>query len=204
MSTHAPQGRAAALDGHAWRAAPLRGLVSGFGRSMRWPRWPRLLQLGRVRAGRPRWIKDFAGFARGRSLPPVGETDHSRRGMRRRIARRSVPPRPRAPVLRRVHELHRQRDRHQGGRACSTRRLYEVVIPPHARKRPRAPVEGTIRDARAHAARNELLAPLITAESPLIGIEPSAIPGFRDEYPDLVPTGTSRSCPRTREARAAH
>jgi Fe-S oxidoreductase len=32
----------------------------------------------------------------------------------------------------------------------------------------------------------ELLSGLVTAESPLIGIEPSAILTFRDEYPDLA------------------
>jgi Fe-S oxidoreductase len=32
-----------------------------------------------------------------------------------------------------------------------------------------------------------MLADVITDDAPLIGIEPSAILGFRDEYPDLVP-----------------
>ncbi|MGC2580353.1 MAG: hypothetical protein WA376_22505, partial [Terrimicrobiaceae bacterium] len=33
----------------------------------------------------------------------------------------------------------------------------------------------------------ELLKDVITSEAPLVGIEPSAILGFRDEVPDLVP-----------------
>jgi len=32
-----------------------------------------------------------------------------------------------------------------------------------------------------------LLKDVVTTDTPLIGIEPSAILGFRDEYPDLVP-----------------
>ena len=35
----------------------------------------------------------------------------------------------------------------------------------------------------------DLLKDVITSESPLIGIEPSAILSFRDEYPDLVGNG---------------
>ena len=38
------------------------------------------------------------------------------------------------------------------------------------------------------ASRNvELLSRVVTADAPLVGIEPSAILSFRDEYPDLVP-----------------
>ncbi len=38
------------------------------------------------------------------------------------------------------------------------------------------------------AIRNvERLAPVVTDAAPLIGLEPSAILGFRDEYPDLMP-----------------
>ena len=33
----------------------------------------------------------------------------------------------------------------------------------------------------------ELLAGIVTEETPLVGIEPSCILSFRDEYPDLVP-----------------
>jgi Fe-S oxidoreductase len=41
---------------------------------------------------------------------------------------------------------------------------------------------------RELAARNvELLAGVVSAAEPLVGVEPSAILSFRDEYPDLVP-----------------
>lgn len=48
--------------------------------------------------------------------------------------------------------------------------------------------KGLLREARELASSNiTLLSVIVTDESPLIGIEPSAILGFRDEYPDLVP-----------------
>ncbi|HVT72579.1 MAG TPA: FAD-binding oxidoreductase, partial [Lacunisphaera sp.] len=43
-------------------------------------------------------------------------------------------------------------------------------------------------EARRLAIRNvEMLREVVSAQSPLIGIEPSAILSFRDEYPDLMP-----------------
>ena len=46
-----------------------------------------------------------------------------------------------------------------------------------------------MRAAQKFALRNvELLKDVVTEGSPLIGLEPSAILGFRDEYPDLVPS----------------
>ena len=46
---------------------------------------------------------------------------------------------------------------------------------------------GLLRQARQLARTNvEQLAGQVTAEKPLIGLEPSAILSFRDEYPDLV------------------
>lgn len=47
--------------------------------------------------------------------------------------------------------------------------------------------KGLIRTAKRIANRNiEILEDTITSETPLIGIEPSAILSFRDEYPDLA------------------
>jgi Fe-S oxidoreductase len=45
-----------------------------------------------------------------------------------------------------------------------------------------------VREAQKLAIRNvELLKDVVNERTPLIGIEPSALLGFRDEYPDLVP-----------------
>ena len=64
---------------------------------------------------------------------------------------------------------------------------YEVIIPKHEESGRAWLSKGLLRKAKQIANRNiELLHPLVTAETPLIGIEPSAILTFRDEYIDLA------------------
>lgn len=64
---------------------------------------------------------------------------------------------------------------------------YEVIIPRHGESGRTYISKGLIRTAKRIANRNiEQLSPLISDEAPLIGIEPSAILSFRDEYPDLA------------------
>lgn len=66
---------------------------------------------------------------------------------------------------------------------------YEVIIPKHLESGRAAISKGLLRKAKKIAQHNVwCLSPLINANSPLIGIEPSAILSFRDEYPDLVNT----------------
>jgi Fe-S oxidoreductase len=65
---------------------------------------------------------------------------------------------------------------------------WEVVIPEHGDSGRAQFSKGLVREARDLAARNvELLAGVVSAAEPLVGVEPSAILSFRDEYPDLVP-----------------
>ncbi len=64
---------------------------------------------------------------------------------------------------------------------------YTVVIPQHGESGRASLSKGLLRDAKKMAEHNvRSLSAVITAETPLIGIEPSAILTFRDEYPDLV------------------
>lgn len=64
---------------------------------------------------------------------------------------------------------------------------YEVVIPQHEESGRTWLSKGLIRDAQKIINRNiKVLSPFVTSETPLIGIEPSAILTFRDEYPDLA------------------
>ena len=64
---------------------------------------------------------------------------------------------------------------------------YEVVIPHHYESGRAAISKGMVKRAKVLANRNvEALKDIITDESPLVGIEPSAILSFRDEYPSLV------------------
>jgi Fe-S oxidoreductase len=67
---------------------------------------------------------------------------------------------------------------------------YDVVIPKHRESGRTFLSKGVLNEARKVANENvKLLKDIITADSPLIGIEPSAILTFRDEYPEMVEPG---------------
>ncbi|HEX5027149.1 MAG TPA: FAD-binding oxidoreductase, partial [Agriterribacter sp.] len=64
---------------------------------------------------------------------------------------------------------------------------YEVIIPDHTESGRSWLSKGLLRSAKKIAEKNiKLLSPLINEQTPLIGIEPSAILTFRDEYIDLA------------------
>ena len=66
---------------------------------------------------------------------------------------------------------------------------YRVIVPKHTESGRAAISKGWLKLAAKYAAKNvKLLAPLISEQTPLVGIEPSCILSFRDEYPDLMPT----------------
>ena len=65
---------------------------------------------------------------------------------------------------------------------------YEVVIPKHIESGRTYLSKGLVKEAKKIAIQNvEMLQGLISEQTPLVGIEPSAILTFRDEYLDLVP-----------------
>jgi FAD/FMN-containing dehydrogenase/Fe-S oxidoreductase len=161
-----------------------------------------------------RWIKRFAGFAVKRSLPALHSTTlaawhakHANKGGARppgalsafpprenlpagQVPSSSSPDFPNGRVYLFCDEFTNYNDTGIGIKAVQllNRLGYEVVIPNHVESGRAHFSKGLVREARAFAIRNvELLADVITAKAPLIGIEPSAILGFRDEYPDLVP-----------------
>jgi FAD/FMN-containing dehydrogenase/Fe-S oxidoreductase len=64
---------------------------------------------------------------------------------------------------------------------------YEVIVPKHVESGRPQLSKGLLNDAKKLANQNvSMLKDLISEETPLLGIEPSAILTFRDEYPDLV------------------
>ena len=64
---------------------------------------------------------------------------------------------------------------------------YEVIIPEHIESGRAWLSKGLVRQAKKIANKNiRLLSSIVTEETPLIGIEPSAILTFRDEYVDLA------------------
>jgi FAD/FMN-containing dehydrogenase/Fe-S oxidoreductase len=64
---------------------------------------------------------------------------------------------------------------------------YEINIPQHFESGRTFLSKGLLRKAKVLANKNvQLLSALVSSDNPLIGIEPSTILTFRDEYPDLV------------------
>ncbi|MEO6286176.1 MAG: FAD-linked oxidase C-terminal domain-containing protein [Dyadobacter sp.] len=64
---------------------------------------------------------------------------------------------------------------------------YDVIIPKHGPSGRPQLSKGLLKDAKKIAEENiRLLKDIISYDTPLVGIEPSAILTFRDEYPDLV------------------
>jgi len=172
------------MDAHG---VPLRTrLIADTGRAMQWAaRVPWLYNTLVTAPGISSLLKWGLGFAAGRSLPRVHGTTLSRWFRRR--------PR-RGNRLGRVHlfcdEFTDTLDAPVGIKAVELLEAlgYEVVIPAHvASGRPQIS-KGLLREAQSLAIENvRRLGNVITDEEPLLGIEPSAILGFRDEVPDLVP-----------------
>jgi len=141
-------------------------------------------------------VKRAMGFAPGRSLPTLPDTTLSAWFRRR--------PRPHHPAPHgRVHlfcdEFTDTLDAPLGIRAVELLEAlgYEVVIPRHVDSGRAHLSKGLVREARDLASRNvELLADVVSDDAPLVGIEPSAILGFRDEYPDLVPASQAAAARR--------
>lgn len=64
---------------------------------------------------------------------------------------------------------------------------YEVKIPQHEESGRTYLSKGLLDQAKALAEKNvKLLAPLVSEDTPLVGIEPSSLLTFRDEYPGLL------------------
>jgi Fe-S oxidoreductase len=171
------------------RGVPMRArLIGGFSSAMALASLaPGVFDFLVTNAATASLFKRFAGFAQGRSIPKLNK----------------IP-------LRRWHRMYANKNgRFQNGRVflfCDeftnfndedvgikavrllNRLGYEVIIPNHVDSGRAQISKGLLREAQRLAIRNvELLKDVVTSETPMVGIEPSAILGFRDEVPDLVP-----------------
>lgn len=64
---------------------------------------------------------------------------------------------------------------------------YDVIIPRHVESGRTFLSKGLLRSARRVAVKNiMMLRGVVTPEKPLVGIEPSALLAFRDEYPEMA------------------
>jgi Fe-S oxidoreductase len=131
-------------------------------------------------------IKRFSGFAVKRSMPHLSGTTLQKWYAKHRKAN---PAHSGRRVYLFCDEFTNYNDAHIGITAILLLEKlgYEVIIPKHEESGRTWLSKGLVREAKKIINRNiEALAPLISAETPLIGIEPSAILTFRDEYPDLA------------------
>ncbi|MFZ9682183.1 MAG: FAD-binding and (Fe-S)-binding domain-containing protein, partial [Cephaloticoccus sp.] len=164
-------------------------LIAGFARSMKLAALaPRLYNAFVTYYVTSRLMKRLAGFAPERSLPQLHTTT-----LAKWHVRHANPPTldyPNGRVLLFCDEFTDYNDTEVGIKAVEllNRLGYEVFIPPHVDSGRAQLSKGLVRAAQKLATRNvTLLQGVVSATTPLIGLEPSAILGFRDEYPDLVP-----------------
>ena len=132
-------------------------------------------------------IKKILGVATQRSLPPVGRSLRS--WWNREGKMLPVTGTPKGKVYFYCDEFTNYNDPAIGQTAIKLllRLGYQVEMPAHPDSGRAYFSKGMLREARALAVANLVFfKDLLNADSPLVGVEPSAILGFRDEFPRLV------------------
>ncbi len=153
--------------------------------------WPGLFNFGLRWAGP---IKKWLGVAPQRSLPMASGS--LRAWFKRQSATDSHPPTgsPTGSLTNRKlyffgDEFTNYQDAAIGKAAIQLLQGlgYEVLWPSHSSSGRAAISKGLLKKARDCAQQNvAAFAPLVSAQQPLVGLEPSAILSFRDEYPKLL------------------
>ncbi len=131
-------------------------------------------------------IKGFSGFAKERSMPTLHNT--TLRNWYKKHRNGTINANKRS-VYFFCDEFTNYNDTEIGIKSILLLEKlgYEVIIPDHIESGRTWLSKGLLRKAKNIANKNiELLHPFIKSETPLIGIEPSAILTFRDEYVDLA------------------
>ena len=149
---------------------------------------PGLYNFMMTNKGISKLIKRFSGFAVERSMPTMYRTT-LRSWFSKHKAGGGWPVAGGKRVYLFCDEFTNYNDTEIGIKAILLleRLGYEVIIPAHEESGRAWLSKGLIRKAKKIAHKNiELLYPLISESTPLLGIEPSAILTFRDEYVDLA------------------
>jgi FAD/FMN-containing dehydrogenase/Fe-S oxidoreductase len=130
------------------------------------------------------WFKRMIGFAPQRSIPKLSKTSL------RKWYQKSLPTKEvKGKVYLFADEFTDFNESHIGIKAILllNKLGYDVVIPKHIESGRTYLSKGLLRKAKHIANFNvSQLSEIISEETPLIGIEPSAILAFRDEYPQLA------------------
>ena len=133
-------------------------------------------------------IMKLIGFAPQRSMPLLGKQTMSK-WMKKYISELNGNDQTKGKVYLFNDEFTNYNDTGIGIKTVQllTRLGYEVVVPKHIDSGRTYLSKGLVRKAKKIAIKNvSYLKGIISEKSPLVGIEPSAILTFRDEYPDLI------------------
>lgn len=129
-------------------------------------------------------LKKATGFAAGRSMPKLSSTT-----LKSWMKSRKQVKTGKRQVYLFADEFTNYHDVTIGQKAVELLEHlgYEVLLPKHVESGRAFMSKGLLKEAAKLARQNvEWLHPIVSAEIPLVGIEPSAILSFRDEYPDLL------------------
>lgn len=152
--------------------------------------WPGMYNFVMTNRMLSKLVKRMSGFAKERSMPTLYKTTLKKWYRKNKASGRNREP---ETGNRKLYffcdEFTNFNDTEIGIKAIQLLEKlgYEVIIPEHIESGRAWLSKGLLRSAKKIANKNiSLLHPLINATSPLIGIEPSAILTFRDEYIDLA------------------
>jgi FAD/FMN-containing dehydrogenase/Fe-S oxidoreductase len=132
-------------------------------------------------------LKKISGFASKRSIPLIYKIT-LKKWIRRNLPKIN-PVNPTGSVCLFIDEFTDYNDTETGIAAIRllTSLNYKVIIADHKISARTFLSKGLVRSAQRIIRMNlKILSDLICEELPLVGIEPSAILGFRDEYPELA------------------
>lgn len=131
-------------------------------------------------------LKKSAGFAQKRSIPILYKTT-LRKWVKKNLSRIN-PENPKGTLCLFIDEFTNYNDTEIGITVIRllTSLNYKVIVTKHNVSARTFLSKGLIRTAKKTIEKNiKSFSAIICEDLPLIGIEPSAILGFRDEYPDL-------------------
>ena len=134
-------------------------------------------------------LKHMLGFAAKRSIPTLGKMTLRKWAGRHLESLNNALPADAPEVVLYVDEFSNYNDSALGIIAIRllNRLGIRIIIVKHPVSGRTYISKGLLKKARQIARKNvDLLSAVVTAERPLVGIEPSAILGFRDEFPELV------------------
>ena len=132
-------------------------------------------------------IKRVTGFAAERSIPVLAPQTF-RRWLKKNLSALN-PANPIGEICLFVDEFTNHNDLDAGKAAAKllTGLGYRITFAGNAASARTYISKGFLRQAKKLITKNILvLGPLVSDDCPLVGIEPSAILGFRDEFPDLA------------------